>query len=229
MGLINIVLYAEGPRETAGVTVSGGRDAWGVGRRAAGEVIPEEEQGPGHVLVRRILVEERGAPEGAIQFEEGLKDGRARVPRGSQLLRQNTLRKLLRWANPARAPQLVIVLVDRDGARGRREELRLAVRDLDQAPCVIAVAREEFEAWLIADEGAAACILGRPVARSPDPESLDPGVAKATFNEWLALGTPGEDQARIRRRIAERCKLGLIKGRCKAFEQFLDDLAEVTL
>lgn len=116
MGQVRVVLYAEGPRETSGGPISGTQDSSTWGRRDPGEVIPDEDQGPGHVLIRRILVKENSIPEGAIQFEEGLRDHRGRVPRGSHLLKKSTLRRLLRWANPDLVPQLVVVLVDRDGA-----------------------------------------------------------------------------------------------------------------
>jgi hypothetical protein len=96
MGQIRVVLYAEGTRETFGAPVSDTKSDADWGTRAAGEIIPDEEQGPAQVLVRRILVEKNGIPEGAIQFEEGLRDRRGRVPRGSDFLRKTTLRQLLR-------------------------------------------------------------------------------------------------------------------------------------
>ena len=225
MGLVRVVLYAEGPRETSGIPISGTKADRSWGCRAPGEVIPAEEHGPGHVLIRRILVTNNRLPQNAIQFEEGLRC-RGRVPRGSQLLKKSTLRQLLSWAHPDLVPQLVVVLVDRDGVRERREQLLGFVRDRSQTTQIIAVAQEEFEAWLIADESAAGAVLDDKFERTPDPESLECGKAKNTIDQWIST-RPQRDRPRLRRDIAEHCDLEILRRRCGAFERLLADLAEI--
>lgn len=88
------------------------------------------------------------------------------------------------------------------------------------------MAREEFEAWLIADENAAGKVLNRTCARTPEPESLEPRAAKATIDQWVS-SEPRRDRPRIRRDIAKHCDLEIVQRRCKAFDQLVSDLADI--
>lgn len=99
---MRIVVYAEGPSERAGEIAL---------PPAPGQPLTEEHLGPVHVLVRRLLVQERRLPEGAIGFEAPLLV-RGREARGSHLYTSTTLRQLLRWARTEKRPDLAIVIVD---------------------------------------------------------------------------------------------------------------------
>ena len=86
MSLIRVVLYAEGSRETSGIPTSGAKDNIGWGRRRAGEVIPDEDQGPGHVLIRRILIERNLRPGSSRMRAQQERYSGARL-RGHRILR----------------------------------------------------------------------------------------------------------------------------------------------
>jgi hypothetical protein len=202
---LRVILYAEGTLETgASMTM--------------GELLDESTLGPAHVLVRRVLVSVGRAPEAAIRFARPLRLASGREARGSDLLKGTSLRKLLAWP-PGAAPNVVIILVDADGDPQRRSLLARKVNALLRP--VIAVAVEEFEAWLVADEHAVSCALGVAFERTPDPEGMRPGEAKATL--VAALAAASADPA-ARKTIAAICDLDVVAARCPSFERFRADL-----
>lgn len=211
---MKVVLYAEGVGETGKGLLP-----------APGDVLPEELLGPAHVLVRRGLQRERRIPEAATQFVAPQRV-RARQPKGSDLHHRQTLRQLLSWPLASRRPDLAVVFVDADGERARQRTLEAHVEGLP-IPKVLAVAVQEFEAWLLADTSALAEALQRTVQAGPSPESLDPGVAKKTLNDWMAEQAADPDQRlALRREIAERCALDEVSRCCSAFATFLRALGE---
>jgi hypothetical protein len=106
--------------------------------------------------------------------------------------------------------------------------LREHVSGLPTSSIVIAVAREEFESWLIADETSAGQVLGRPLSRAPDPESLGAREAKRTLADWMESIAPGA-RKEVRCLIARTCDLDVVAQRCAAFQAFLDALRDVAL
>lgn len=226
MARLRVVLYAEGPGETSGV--ARGDDpllCLNRAHRAPGEIIPDEELGPGHVLVRRGLESQR-VPAAAVAFLEGKKTSRGTRPRGSHLLDRAVLRQLLTVFPSREPPSLFVILVDRDGKAERRKELRNHVEGLESAPRVIAVAREEFEAWLVADGASVGRVLRSPVNRIKSPEGLRPREAKQILGNWIEQLVHHDKHLVARRAIAEQCDLSELCRRCPAFKRFLAELAQ---
>lgn len=189
MGALRVAVIAEGNGEARSNPL-----------RGPGSVIEEDEWGPAHELVARLLESMGRLSRGAIQFVEPNRTSRGAVARGSQLLKSSTLRQLLSYPRPVDRPDLLIVLIDEDGESDRRGALTAVVADLP-GTIVIAVATQEFEAWLIADADAVFRVVGTADRPPANVEGLAPGAAK----EWLtahltATGSPSSkrlDLARV--------------------------------
>ncbi|MFC1706913.1 DUF4276 family protein [Planctomycetota bacterium] len=212
---LRVVLYAEGGGEATGLATR---------LPAPGDALAEKHLGAGHVLLRRCLERERNVPGLAVRFEAPLRL-RGRQARGGDLLDRASLRQLLTWVSPRRRPELAIVLVDCDGNKRRRELLEKYTSDPPlTVPKVIALAVQEFEAWLVADQQAVAAAIGATVDRTPDPESMPPQNAKDTLKTWLRQHAPETKEKTVRIEIAAGCDLAVVQQRCPAFERLLRDL-----
>ena len=214
--ILRVVLYAEGTRET-GDTIALAT--------APGNPLPEERLGTGHVLLRRIIVAEKGLKQKDIRFDAPLRKRRGVPARGSDLSHRSTLRQLLHWASPERQPHVTIVLVDADGETQRKTMLEKWTEGVS-VPHVIAVAVQEFEAWLIADLKTVEEMHGgapEPV-RTSEPERLEPLVAKRCLDAWLSAET---DASSARRCIAERCNLNTVARACSSFAALRRDIRAV--
>jgi hypothetical protein len=209
--LVRLVLYCEGTRE------SGGKARL---PSAPGERLGDDELGPAHVLTRRAVAARANLSDDATIFEAPLLSSSGITLRGSDLLVRRNLRRALTWPATKRYPDIAVVIVDRDGDRRRRNQLHDHVRDLVLPPRVIAVAVEEFEAWLLADSKAIADVAGRTAQDAPAPESLPPGAAKARLREW----TGRDDAGTAHLRIAHSCDLALVARTCPSFDEFAGDL-----
>jgi hypothetical protein len=211
---LRVVLYAEGGNETAGE----------IGLPPApGTTLIEDNLGAGHILLRRCLELTRNIPAPAVRFEAPLRDRRGNVARGTQLLHRETLRQLLSWPLAHKRPDLVVVMVDGDEDPSRRAKLEEHVSDLAVAK-VIAVAVQEFEAWLIADHAAVCSALDATPIAPKDPERMARREAKALLASWM--GAHPESSARsIRKTLANRCDLDVVRRRCSAFDDLLRALA----
>lgn len=209
---MRVVLYAEGPadRGTAGL-------------QAPGRPLAQASEGPAHVLVRRMMAEDFKLEP---RFDVPLRH-RAREACGSDFKRAATLKKLLSWLRPDLRPDLAIVMIDRDGDRQIRTQLQRATGHVS-VPRVIAMAVEEFEAWLIADAGATAEILGAPV-QGGQPERLAPREAKQLLGAHLSrridrsTSKPLTERS-LRLALAEACDLDVLTKRCRSFKTFRGDL-----
>jgi hypothetical protein len=211
---LRVVLYAEGGRDLGAATT----------QVAPGQALPEDALGPAHFLVRRSIEETRRIPEAAIRFEAPLRTPRGIVAQGSHLLDRKTLRQLLTWVHPARRPDLAVVLVDADGDTDRRRALVEVVADLPMHP-VIGVARQEFEAWLVADASAVRAAIGRAFDLPEDPERLPPREAKQRLDAALGgSATPLAQHREKRLQIAQGCDLAILRRRCAAYREFLEAL-----
>lgn len=216
MGAKHVVVYAEGVGETAGSISSA---------RAPGSAIPEDALGAAHLLVRRALAPARNLPESAIVFDEPLRT-RGRIPRGSDLHDARTLAQLLTWASPSRRPELAIVMIDSDGDVRRKEKLAEAVQSVSTTH-VIAMAVQEFEAWLIADHNAVARVLGSGPSYPGPSQDLRPGEAKRALQDWAAAA--GRDGAGTRRTLANVCELSEVAKICSSFAELQRELAALSL
>jgi hypothetical protein len=167
--MFRVVVYAEGAGELAG------RDS--SRQRGPGAVLTENELGSAHLLVRRCLERTRQLAPDSVQFEEPLRTSRGKPARGSMLHGRTTLRQLLLWPDARRAPHLTVVFVDADGKEERQAELDAAVEGLS-VQAIVAVAIQEFEAWLIADPAALEAVIRKPLAPPKPPERLGRQEAK---------------------------------------------------
>lgn len=219
--MLRVVLYAEGAGEMLGsITLL----------PPPGQPLSEPMLGPAHVLVRRAIERARGIHRDEVRFEAPLRVPPGRLPRGSDLLSKAQLTKLMSWPRPGSAPDLAIVLVDADGDKQRKRKLEAAIQNAPVSH-VVAVAIQEFEAWLVADHAAVAGIIGRSVGfeRPPShPEKLPPRDAKYQLSLWLGEAS-GQDDGALRRQLADGCDLGLLSKRCRAFSRFLSELSAIDL
>lgn len=141
------------------------------------------------------------------------------------------LKRVTAWPKPVLKPNLVIVLVDADGDKQRRNRLHGSVRTLG-VPTVLGVAVQEFEAWLVADVDRVEQLLGRepPLDRSllSSSESLEPRGSKRALQQWIARSDLADEEERVtRRRIAEALDLEVLRSSCRAFGQFASELSRV--
>lgn len=211
---LRVVLYAEGGNETAGE----------IGLPPApGTTLHEDNLGSGHVLLRRCIEKARKIPAPAIRFEAPLRDRRGNVARGTQLLHRETVRQLLSWPLAHKRPDLVVILVDADEDTGRKTRLEESLSDL-VVTRVVAVAVQEFEAWLIADHAAVGEALGSAPPMPGEPERMDRREAKTLLASWVG-DRPALNERTVRRTLADLCDLEVVSRRCTAFEQFLRELA----
>jgi Domain of unknown function (DUF4276) len=183
----------------------------------------EDDLGPGHILVRRCLEQTRNIPAPAVRFEAPLRDRRGNVARGTALLHRETLRQLLSWPLAHKRPDLVVILVDCDEDPSRRARLEEFVTDVVVSK-VIAVAVQEFEAWLIADHAAVCKALDAAPIAPKDPERMARREAKGLLASWMG-GRPESSERGIRMTLANLCDLDVVRRRCPAFDELLRALA----
>jgi hypothetical protein len=213
---MKVVLYAEGAGETAGIVSF---------QRAPGVPLSDEELGSGHLLVRRTIASRKHAPEAAVAFFEPLRT-RGRVPKGSDLCNKTTLQQLLTWPRAEERPVLVVVLVDCDEHPERKAVLQGFLSD-KPVPHVVAMAIQEFEAWLLADHKAVVKVLGSVIAQQPAPESLPCRKAKELIKEWASAVGRSAHESEIRRDLAAQCDIATVASACPAFAGFLSDIDTV--
>jgi hypothetical protein len=150
----------------------------------------EKHLGPAHVWIRRSIEHARSIPASDVRFEEGLRVYPGVPATGSHLLRKKTLVRLLNWPHPAKRPHLVVILVDEDGDGKRYSRLTDDASETLPAKTntlVVAVARQEFEAWLLSDTAALRATLGIGTGETPTPEDMQPGEAKQQFVQLMRV------------------------------------------
>ncbi|MDC0711961.1 DUF4276 family protein [Stigmatella sp. ncwal1] len=212
--MFRVVVYAEGAGELAGSKNF---------QRAPGAALTEEELGSAHLLVRRCLEKVRDLDASGIRFEEPLRTGRGKLARGSILHSPATLRPLLLWADPARQPDLAVVLVDADGDDARQGLLDSSLQGIP-VESVVGVAIQEFETWLLADPNALEEVLRQPVTAPKPPEKLSKRQSKELLHQWCEQHARSRDAADLRRDLARQCDLDTLTRQCTAFAQFLHKL-----
>ncbi len=218
MSSLRVVLYAEGAGELGGEPTL---------PKAPGNPLLEDDLGPGHVLLQRAIEHASSIPAAAVLFDAPLRIGRGRVAKGSDLLVRGTLRRLLTRLMKYQ-PDLVVVLVDEDGERGRKRKLEGWVQD-KQLAHVIAVAVPEFEAWLLGDARAVAEVLDGDVG-SHAPETLEPREPKRKLAELTASRHPDADRVtrrRVRLSLSSSCDLEVLSRTCPSLQTLLVDLRDV--
>jgi len=213
---LRIVLYGEGGRDVSSPEYQ---------PVAPGDPLPEGNLGPAHLLLRRCVVSSDLARGVAVRFDEPLRTMRGGRPKGAHLLDRNFLRELLTWANPRMQPDLAVVLVDRDGDdnRLRKNTMEAWVQEVP-VPKIIAVAVQEFEAWLVADKNAVHGALGAATPELSPPEDLAAGEAKEALKQWILGSARPTEERDIRADIARTCILDTVTKRCPAFEDFRKEI-----
>jgi hypothetical protein len=201
---LRVVVLAEGVGETGGELSL---------RPAPRGELHELHFGAAHFLVRRSIAKARSIAEPAVHFEEPLRKRNGVIAKGSDLTDRTLLRQLLSWGS--KRPDLAIVLVDADEDKQRKQLLKQHVEGLP-ATIVIAVAIQEFEAWLVADHESS----GQPTP--PAVESMKRGEAKTLLTKWLKSS---DDAKAARRELAQKCDLERMEKRAPSFAQFLSDLS----
>lgn len=191
-----------------------------------------EQLGPAHILAQRTFERFRGVPAQAIAFDQGLRTASARVPRGSDLHRERTLRRLLEWPLAETRPDVALVFLDEDDEKTRHARLTASIADLrvGRPPTVVAVSRKEFEAWLVTDHACLVRELGRTIDDRGNPEDWEPGRAKAWLAELLEEGfdaAPARFEAR--RTICRNCDLEELRRRSKSYRRFQEELVALPL
>lgn len=216
---LRVVLYAEGSGET------GLFDPY---LPHPGEPLGESHQGPAHRLVARCLTDGEADQRVALAFEAPLRT-RGRVARGSDLVDKRVLPRLVTWLDSARAPDLVVILVDGDGDPYRRRRVLEALdsRPSFSPPTVAGLAVLEFESWLIADIAAVNSVLGSTQNQTPAPETLRPGQAKELLTRWIAESPLAQDTPTVRAQLASSLDFDRVGRVCPAFATFLADFRGV--
>jgi hypothetical protein len=212
--MVRVVVYAEGAGELAGSKSL---------QPAPGSLLTEEELGSAHLLVRRCLERTRGLTPDTVRFEEPLRTSRGRLARGSILHSRDTLRPLLSWVDPTKQPDLAVVLVDADGDDGRQSLLDSAIKGV-LVEAVVAVAIQEFEAWLVADSDALKAVLRQTLAPPKPPERLSRRQAKELLQQWCEQHARSREASELRRDLARQCDLDTVAQKCTAFASFLRKL-----
>jgi len=212
--MVRVVVYAEGQGELKGAKNR---------KLSPGSPLTEEDLGSAHLLVRRCLERVRGVDPSAVRFEAPLHNTRGKVVKGSMLHSRDTLRPLLFWGGANKQPDLAIVLVDADGDAGRQRLLDEAIEGVP-VKAVVAVAIQEFEAWLVADPDALKSILRKPLSVPKSPEKLSRREAKELLQQWCEEHARSRDAAELRRDLARQCDLDTLAQKCTAFASFLSKL-----
>lgn len=138
-------------------------------------------------------------------------------------------KRAVRWLREAerRGLDALVLLIDQDGQDDRSEQIRSAQdSSLLQLPRAMSVAVRTFDAWMLADEAALAEVLGCPVNRQPEPETIrDPKEACAGL---LANGQNQMAQSEMYAKIAQRLDITVLVSLCPSgFKPFAERVRKV--
>ena len=123
-------------------------------------------------------------------------------------------KRIVRWALEAekRGFAALVLLVDEDGDRDRRAQVREANEATGMGAARAAgVAIRTIDAWMLADEGAMSRVLGTAVSAQKSPEEIRDG--KGMFEGQRACVDTAEPVRDCYRRIAEEVNLERGEGR----------------
>ena len=110
----------------------------------------------------------------------------------------------------------MVLLIDHDNQRERKQELSKAQDDLRATiiPRAVGVAIITFDAWMLADEKALTLALGAPVQRQPDPETTRD--AKAQCAKLRDDCDSNLSLTELYSQLSENIDLELLAERCSA-------------
>ena len=157
-------------------------------------------------FVRRL-----GGDDAVYEFDRTAKDT-IHVHRGK---RDGFFKRSIRWVLEAqkRGFDALVFLIDEDGQHERIAQVAKAQEStLSSLRRALGVAVRTFDAWMLADETALASVLGHPVDRQPDPETIrDP---KQVCAGLLETGQSPLGQAEMYARVAQEANIEVIEERC---------------
>jgi hypothetical protein len=126
-------------------------------------------------------------------------------------------KRAIRWLREAenRGANALILLIDEDGRRDRREQIQEAQGSLiSQLPRAMGVAIRTFDAWMLADEKTLTVVLGYTISKQGEPESIrDP---KQVCADLLAKSGTRMAQSEMYARVAQRIDMHLLDARCRS-------------
>ncbi len=189
----------------------------------------EDDLGPVHELIRRIVTAERKVPAPALDFREPLRARTGRPLTGSMLLVPANLDDVLDgWL--VDAPVFILVVDSDDKPAHERMKVLTDALARNSVSGAAAVAIKEFESWLIADQAALDTIL-RPGHPSPAaPEDLGLRVAKQQVNSWCqAVANDRRPLLAVRRELAAALDLETVRKKCPSFDAFCKELAALAI
>jgi hypothetical protein len=124
----------------------------------------------------------------------------------------------LEWAQQARYDALIL-LIDHDRPQEKRTEQICKAQEFwdpdepaSNLPRAMGVAIKMFDAWMLADEKALAEVLGCPVAKQRDPETIR--HPKRVCERLLANGTNRMAQREMYAEVALRLDVEFLSSRC---------------
>lgn len=109
-------------------------------------------------------------------------------------------------------------MIDRDEDAHRQSRVEEAA-GRGNVTTVVALAKEEFEAWLASDPKAFAAVTGSSAPVPPEPDAMPRGEAK----NWLRSIIGGSNEAELRKALARAIRLEQLQ-RLSAFERFSRNL-----
>jgi hypothetical protein len=138
-------------------------------------------------------------------------------------------KRAVRWLLEAkkRGFDALVLLIDQDGERERSKQIADAQdTSLSPLPRAMGVAIRTFDAWMLADEMALTDVLGCPVTRQAEPETIrDPKQACASL---LTNGQNQMAQSEMYARIAHRLDIAVLVSRCPSgFRPFAEHVRRV--
>lgn len=138
-------------------------------------------------------------------------------------------KRALRWLLEAekRGLDALVLLIDQDGHSDRSEQIRDAQdSSLSQLPRAMGVAVRTFDAWMLADETALTDVLGCPVDRQAEPETIrDPKQVCASL---LTNSQNQMAQSEMYARVAQRLDVAVLVSRCPSgFRPFAERVGKV--
>lgn len=124
-------------------------------------------------------------------------------------------KRAVRWLREAekRGFDALVLLIDQDGQSDRTKQIcRAQDSSLSQLPRAMGVAIRTFDAWMLADEAALADVLGCPVARQTEPETIR--NPKQVCASLLTSSQNQMAQSEMYTRIADRLDIAVLVSRC---------------
>jgi len=166
------------------------------------------------------LLQRLGGDDAVFEFDR-VANNRIRAYHGKG---DGFFKRTVRWLLEAEKPGVgaLVFLIDEDGQQERIAQLTKAQEStLSPLRRALGVAIRTFDAWMLADETALSSVLGHPVDRQRDPETIrDP---KQVCAGLLETSQSPLGQAEMYARGTQEANIKVIEERCpRSFKPFAD-------